>query len=209
MVGLTQSAPQVNQQGVVSRVMGQLQPTIARTVAQLLGGAGSQTQTLGFGTANVGSSFGQGSSRFTGGSSSFGQGSSSSFGQESSSFSGGSRGVSSGLSASQLTSQVVTSLQPSIAAAVAEALRGRTTSTSVSSTISAEEQERINALQVCYQFFNVSDTNYISPSLQMLSTTLSTKLVIMISRPTFLKQNPEMEKLFRVLIVMLILQEHS
>jgi len=154
VVGLTQSAPQVNQQGVVSRVMGQLQPTIARTVAQLLGGAGSQTQTLGFGTANVGSSFGQGSSRFTGGSSSFGQGSSSNFGQETSSFSGGSRGVSSGLSASQLTSQVVTSLQPSIAAAVAEALRGRTTSTSVSSTISAEEQERINALQSANAQYN-------------------------------------------------------
>merc|ERR1711915_111291 len=46
-------------------------------------------------------------------------------------------------------------------------------------------------------------------SLQMLSITLSTKWVIMISRPTFLKQNPEMEKLFRALIVMLILQEHS
>merc|ERR1711915_206969 len=48
----------------------------------------------------------------------------------------------------------VTSLQPSIAAAVAEALRGRTTSTSVSSTISAEEQERINALQSANAQYN-------------------------------------------------------
>merc|ERR1711915_733861 len=48
----------------------------------------------------------------------------------------------------------LTSLQPSIAAAVAEALRGRTTSTSVSSTISAEEQERINALQSANAQYN-------------------------------------------------------
>merc|ERR1711915_552469 len=62
---------------------------------------------------------------------------------------------------------------------------------------------------VCHLPFQLRNKNALMLfSLQMLSITLSTKWVIMISRPTFLKQNPEMEKLFRVLTVMLIQQEH-
>merc|ERR1711910_16012 len=111
VVGLSQSAPQSSQQ-VVSQVIGQLQPAIARIVASTLGGAGQgAVQATSFGQGAGG--FSQGNS-FRGGSSvgssGFSQGSS--FG-----------GSSSGLSASRLTSNVVTALQPQIAAAVAQALR--------------------------------------------------------------------------------------
>ena len=136
MVGLSQSAPQISQQGVVGQVIGQLQPAIQRIVASTLG-AGRQTG--GFGSGSVGTTgFSQGSG----------------FGQAATGFSQGNslnRGssASSGLSASQLTSSVVTSLQPAIASAVAQALRNTQSRPSTSvSALSTEEEERINAQQV-------------------------------------------------------------
>ena len=135
VVGLSQSAPQIRQQGVVSQVIGQLQPAIQRIVASTLGGG---RQTAGFGQGATGavrtSSFGQGATGFSQGSR---------FGQ-------GSTGTAS-LSASQLTSNVVTSLQPAIAAAVAQALRSSQSRPSTSvSALTPEEEARINAQQVVF-----------------------------------------------------------
>merc|ERR1712128_415709 len=131
----SQSAPQIGQQGVVGQVIGQLQPTIARLVASTLGGG---RQSSGFGSGSTGSSFGQGASGFSQGGS-LNRGSS----------------VSSGLSATQLTSSVVSSLQPSIAAAVAEALRATQSRPSTGvSALSAEEEERINKQQSANARYN-------------------------------------------------------
>ena len=130
VVGLSQSAPQISRQGVVSQVIGQLQPAIQRIVASTLGGG---RQTAGFGQTGAvpATNFGQ-----------FSQGSS--FGQGST--------LSSGVSASQLTSNVVTSLQPAIAAAVAQALRSSQSRPALSGTsvsaLTPEEEARINAQQV-------------------------------------------------------------
>ena len=64
MVGLSQSAPQISQQGVVSQVLGQLQPSIARTIAELLGGRTTSTVGLAEGATGAvrssSNSFGQG-----------------------------------------------------------------------------------------------------------------------------------------------------
>jgi len=148
VVGLSQSAPQIGQQGVVGQVIGQLQPTIARLVASTLGGGSQSTR---FGSGSTGSSFGQGATGFSQGSS-FGQGSSG-FSQGGSLNRGSS--VSSGLSATQLTSSVVSSLQPSIAAAVAQALRATQSRPSTSvSALSAEEEERINKQQSANAQYN-------------------------------------------------------
>jgi len=66
-----------------------------------------------------------------------------------------SRGSSSGLSATQLTSSVVSSLQPSIAAAVAQALRATQSRPSTGvSALSAEEEERINKQQSANAQYN-------------------------------------------------------
>jgi len=76
--------------------------------------------------------------------------------------------LASGLSSSQLTSNVVSSLQPSIAAAVAQALQGSQTRPAVTSnsgrgalTVTPEEVERLNAQQSAnaqYQFgYKVGD----------------------------------------------------
>ena len=130
VVGLSQSAPQISRQGVVSQVIGQLQPAIQRIVASTLGAG---RQTVGIGQGNTGN-VGQGATGFSQGSS-FGQGST----------------VSSGLSASQLTSSVVTSLQPAIAAAVQQALQSTQARPSTSvSALTPEEEERINAQQVLF-----------------------------------------------------------
>eukprot|EP00091_Calanus_sinicus_P025204 TRINITY_DN9482_c0_g1_i6.p1 TRINITY_DN9482_c0_g1~~TRINITY_DN9482_c0_g1_i6.p1 ORF type:complete len:372 (-),score=108.42 TRINITY_DN9482_c0_g1_i6:14-1129(-) len=142
VVGLSQSAPQINQQRVVGQVIGQLQPAIQRMVASTLG---ASRQTSGFGSGSVGTTgfsqgngFGQAATGFSQGSS-FNQGSS----------------ASSGLSASQLTSSVVTSLQPAIASAVAEALRSTQSRPSTSvSALSPEEEERINAQQSANAQYN-------------------------------------------------------
>jgi len=161
VVGLSQSAPQISQQGVVTQVLGQLQPEIQRILESTLGG---RRQTIGIGRGTVGtastSNFGQGATRFTQGSTSnfgqtatgFAQGSTSNFGQGATRFSQGSTANqgSSGLSASQLTSSVVSSLQPSIATAVAQALQGRQRPVAPTSNVAAlttEEEERINAAQ--------------------------------------------------------------
>merc|ERR1712106_1016126 len=129
-------------------VIGQLQPTIARLVASTLGGG---RQSTGFGSGSTGSSFGQGATGFSQGSS-FGQGSGG-FSQGGSLNRGSS--VSSGLSATQLTSSVVSSLQPSIAAAVAQALRATQSRPSTGvSALSAEEEERINKQQSANARYN-------------------------------------------------------
>jgi len=148
VVGLSQSAPQISQQGVVGQVIGQLQPAIQRIVASTLGAGGFGSGT----TGSVGTtSFGQGTTGFSQGSN---------FGQGAGRFSQGSnlnRGstASSGSSASQLTSSVVTSLQPAIASAVAQALRNTQSRTSTSvSSLSAEEEERINAQQSANAKYN-------------------------------------------------------
>jgi len=140
VVGLSQSAPQNSQQGVVGQVIGQLQPAIQRLVASALG-AGRQTGGFGSGTVGTtgfsqGSGFGQATTGFSQGSS-LNQGSS----------------ASSGLSATQLTSSVVTSLQPAIASAVAQALRN-TQSRPSTSALSPEEEERINAQQSANAQYN-------------------------------------------------------
>merc|ERR1712215_372076 len=114
VVGLSQSAPQSSQQ-VVSQVIGQLQPAIARIVASTLGGVGQG--------AVQATSFGQGAGGFSQGNSFRGGSSVGSSGFSQGSSFGGSSSGSSGLSASRLTSNVVTALQPQIAAAVAQALR--------------------------------------------------------------------------------------
>merc|ERR1719308_285405 len=143
VVGLSQSAPQISQQGLVGQVLGQLQPTIQRIVASAVGSRGSaglSQRAPAFSqrtpTFSQGSNFG--SSRFSQGSS-FNQGSSSS-----------------SLSASQLTSSVVSSLQPAIASAVADALRSRQSRpvTSSVSALSPEEEASINARQSANAQYN-------------------------------------------------------
>jgi len=140
VVGLSQSAPQISQQGLVGQVLGQLQPTIQRIVASSLGSRGSAGSS---GFSQRTPAFSQGSNF---GSSAFSQGSG--FNQGSSS--------SSGLSASQLTSSVVSSLQPAIAAAVADALRSRNArpTTSSVSALSPEEEASINARQSANAQYN-------------------------------------------------------
>ena len=165
VVGLAQSAPQ---QDVVSQVLAQLTPVISQTVGSVLG-----RQTAGFGQAapvvvrrtnfgqgatGVAQTTNQGQSAVS--RTNFGQGATgavrnTNFGQ------GAVRGSSSasGLSASRLTSNVVSSLQPSIAAAVAQALQGSQTRPAVTSnsgrgalTVTPEEVERLNAQQVYFNF---------------------------------------------------------
>merc|ERR1712128_6478 len=137
VVGLSQSAPQ---QDVIRQVLSQLTPVISQTVGSVLGrrqgnvGAGRST--------NVG----QGSTRAV----------------QPNVFNRRVPAPSSGLTASRLTSNVVTSLQPAISAAVAQALRGsqsRPAATGSSGrgalTLSPEEEARINAQQSAnaqYQF---------------------------------------------------------
>jgi hypothetical protein len=161
VVGLSQSAPQISQQGVVGEVLGQLQPAIARTVAQILGGRA--TSTVGFGQGVTGAvrstsgEFGQGATGAVR-TASFGQGATSAVRAANVGTSRvSSTSSQSGLSASQLTSSVVASLQPSIAAAVAQALSAssssainsrRTSTSAVTSSVSAltqEEEAKLNA----------------------------------------------------------------
>merc|ERR1712106_105042 len=64
VVGLSGSAPQISQQGVVGQVLGQIQPAIARTLAEILGSRSSSTVGLGQGVngaiRSTSSGFGQG-----------------------------------------------------------------------------------------------------------------------------------------------------
>merc|ERR1711892_1238491 len=137
VVGLSQSAPQPD---VIRQVLSQLTPVISQTVGSVLGrrqgsvGAGRTTN------------FGQGATRAV----------------QPNVFARRVPAPSSGLTASRLTSNVVTSLQPAISAAVAQALRGsqsRPAATGSSGrgalTLSTEEEARINAQQSAntqYQF---------------------------------------------------------
>merc|ERR1712106_1095740 len=137
VVGLSQSAPQ---QDVIRQVLSQLTPVISQTVGSVLGrrqgnvGAGRSTN------------LGQGATRAV----------------QPNVFARRVPAPSSGLTASRLTSNVVTSLQPAISAAVAQALRGsqsRPAATGSSGrgalTLSTEEEARINAQQsgnAQYQF---------------------------------------------------------
>jgi len=147
VVGLSQSAPQISQQGLVGQVLGQLQPTIQRIVASSLGSRGSAGSS---GFSQRTPTFSQRTPAFSQGSNfgSSGLSQGSSFNQGSSS--------SSGLSASQLTSSVVSSLQPAIAAAVADALRSRQSrpTTSSVSALSPEEEASINARQSANAQYN-------------------------------------------------------
>merc|ERR1712013_271978 len=146
VVGLSQSAPQISQQGLVGQVLGQLQPTIQRIVASAVGSRGSAGPA---GLSQRAPTFSQRAPTFSQGSS-FG---SSGFSQGSS-FNQGSS--SSSLSASQLTSSVVSPLQPAIASAVADALRSRQSRpvTNSVSALSPEEEASINARQSANAQYN-------------------------------------------------------
>merc|ERR1712106_299207 len=133
VVGLSQSAPQ---QDVIRQVLSQLTPVISQTVGSVLGSIGAGRTT----------NLGQGATRAV----------------QPNVFARRVPAPSSGLTASRLTSNVVTSLQPAISAAVAQALRGsqsRPAATGSSGrgalTLSPEEKARINAQQSAnaqYQF---------------------------------------------------------
>jgi hypothetical protein len=138
----------------VTEVIGQLQPAIVRTVAQLLGNGATLT-TQGATGASRDVSFNQGATGASG-STSFSQGTTGSVGTTSFGSSGfSSSSSSSGLTASELTSSVVASLQPSIAAAVANALsassassfnsKTSTSSSLTSSALTQEEEAKLNA----------------------------------------------------------------
>ena len=163
VVGLSQSAPQISQQGVVGQVLGQLQPAIARTLAEILGSRSSSTVGIGQEVTGAVRSTSRGSSvgfdqGATGAVSttSFGQGATSAVRTANIGTSRvSSTSSESGLSASKLTSSVVASLQPSIAAAVAQALsassaaNSRLTSTSaITSSLTEAEEAKLNAQQV-------------------------------------------------------------
>merc|ERR1740128_36877 len=137
VVGLSQSAPQ---QDVIRQVLSQLTPVISQTVGSVLG---RRQGSVGAGrTTNLG----QGATRAV----------------QPNVFARRVPAPSSGLTASRLTSNVVTSLQPAISAAVAQALRGsqsRPAATGSSGrgalTLTPEEEARINAQQSAnaqYQF---------------------------------------------------------
>merc|ERR1711962_976517 len=124
VVATSLAAPQINERQVVGDVLAQLQPAISRAIGSLnVGGSSS------FGRAGS-------SSGFRGGAQSFGAGSSGGFSsapviqrftpsQSSRGFSSGGSfsGSAGGSNPSSITATVVSQLQPSIAAAVAQALR--------------------------------------------------------------------------------------
>jgi len=143
MAAAAYAAPQINERQVVGQVLTQLTPAIQQAIASLNSGSLSRsvsvpssrfsgatgfTSSSGLGSSRLSSSrfSGAGSSRFSGATGSSG-------------FSSGSR--SSGASVSTITSSVVSQLQPSIAAAVAQALAGSRRSSSVSLGSANKEQE--------------------------------------------------------------------
>jgi len=143
MAAAAYAAPQINERQVVGQVLTQLTPAIQQAIASLNSGSVSRsvsvpssrfsgatgfTSSSGLGSSRLSSSrfSGAGSSRFSGATGSSG-------------FSSGSR--SSGASVSTITSSVVSQLQPSIAAAVAQALAGSRRSSSVSLGSANKEQE--------------------------------------------------------------------
>jgi len=147
MAAAAYAAPQINERQVVGQVLTQLTPAIQQAISSI--GIGSSSRSV-----SVPSSRFSGATGFT--SSSSGLGSSRSSGLSSSRFSGagssrfsgatGGSGFSSGsrnsgASVSGITSSVVSQLQPSIAAAVAQALAGSRRSSSVSLGSSNREPE--------------------------------------------------------------------
>jgi len=141
MAAAAYAAPQINERQVVGQVLTQLTPAIQQAISSI--GIGSSR------SVSVPSSRFSGATGFT--SSSSGLGSSRSSGLSSSRFSGagssrfsgatGGSGFSSGASVSGITSSVVSQLQPSIAAAVAQALAGSRRSSSVSLGGANREEE--------------------------------------------------------------------
>jgi len=147
MAAAAYAAPQINERQVVGQVLSQLTPAIQQAISSI--GIGSSSRSV-----SVPSSRFSGATGFT--SSSSGLGSTRSSGLSSSRFSGagssrfsgatGGSGFSSGsrnsgASVSGITSSVVSQLQPSIAAAVAQALAGSRRSSSVSLGSSNREPE--------------------------------------------------------------------
>jgi len=147
MAAAAYAAPQINERQVVGQVLSQLTPAIQQAISSI--GIGSSSRSVSVpssrfsgATGFTSSSSGLGSSRSSGLSSSrfSGVGSSRFSGATGgSSFSSGSRN--SGASVSGITSSVVSQLQPSIAAAVAQALAGSRRSSSVSLGSSNREPE--------------------------------------------------------------------
>jgi len=147
MAAAAYAAPQINERQVVGQVLTQLTPAIQQAISSI--GIGSSSRSVSVpssrfsgATGFTSSSSGLGSSRSSGLSSSrfSGAGSSRFSGATGgSSFSSGSRN--SGASVSGITSSVVSQLQPSIAAAVAQALAGSRRSSSVSLGSSNREPE--------------------------------------------------------------------
>merc|ERR1712223_973501 len=138
MAAAAYAAPQINERQVVGQVLNQLTPAIQQAIASLNSGSVSRSVSVPSsrfsGATGFTSSSGLGSSRFSGAGSSRFSGATGSSG-----FSSGSR--SSGASVSGITSSVVSQLQPSIAAAVAQALAGSRRSSSVSLGSANKEQE--------------------------------------------------------------------
>jgi len=147
MAAAAYAAPQINERQVVGQVLSQLTPAIQQAISSI--GIGSSSRSVSVpssrfsgATGFTSSSSGLGSSRSSGLSSSrfSGAGSSRFSGATGgSSFSSGSRN--SGASVSGITSSVVSQLQPSIAAAVAQALAGSRRSSSVSPGSANREPE--------------------------------------------------------------------
>merc|ERR1712012_1477457 len=143
MAAAAYAAPQINERQVVGQVLTQLTPAIQQAIASLNSGSVSRSVSVPSsrfsGDTGFTSSSGLGSSRLS--SSRFSGGGSSRFSGAtgSSGFSSGSRR--SGASVSTITSSVVSQLQPSIAAAVAQALAGSRRSSSVSLGRANKEQE--------------------------------------------------------------------
>merc|ERR1719153_1747147 len=139
MAAAAYAAPQINERQVVGQVLTQLTPAIQQAISSI--GIGSSSRSVSVpssrfsGTTGfTSSSSGLGSSRFSGAGSSRFSGATGGSG-----FSSGSR--SSGASVSGITSSVVSQLQPSIAAAVAQALAGSRRSSSVSLGGANREEE--------------------------------------------------------------------
>merc|ERR550519_1722113 len=129
------AAPQINERQVVGQVLTQLTPAIQQAISSI--GIGSSSRSVSVpssrfsgATGFTSSSSGLGSTRSSGLSSTRFSGAGSSRFSGATGFSSGSR--SSGASVSGITSSVVSQLQPSIAAAVAQALAGSRRSSSVS-----------------------------------------------------------------------------
>ena len=169
---LTQLTPAI-QQAIASLNSGSVSRSVSVPSSRFSGAAGF-TSSSGLGSSRLSSSrfSGAGSSRFSGATGSSG-------------FSSGSR--SSGASVSTITSSVVSQLQPSIAAAVAQALAGSRRSSSVSLGSANKEQEVVFSL---FDPFLIQLSNLLSMPTAQLSTTLSTRSLMTSNRTTLPVRSP-------------------